>query len=174
MNPYPGLLSTDCHRLIVVDVQRQFLNSSTESVISGIEALIQHFQRVVVSQIEPDPDSMLFKLKKWSPASFGFYGHELAIKTDSLPQDCVHFTRKRFISAYTDDAAGFLDAKPGETIYICGMDTDICVLQTGVEVMRAGLRPVILKDLCASFAGSQMHDHAVIQCKRFFGRDQVL
>ncbi|WOO40648.1 cysteine hydrolase family protein [Rubellicoccus peritrichatus] len=174
MYPYPGLHVSECHRLIVVDTQKQFLNSNTESVVSGIDAMMPHFQRVVASQIELDPNSMFFRLKKWAPAKVGSTGHELAIKTDGLLQNQFHVTRKSFISAYTEDAATFLAAKPGETIHICGMDTDMCVLQTGIDVMRAGMRPVILKDLCMSFAGSSMHEHAVIQCKRFFGRDQVL
>lgn len=174
MYPYPGLSESDCARLIVVDVQKQFVSSNTEHILPGIEAIIPTFDRVVFSQIEHDADQYVYALKKWKPAPFGSEGHAPAIPLAPRDGKHLHFTRKKFFSACTEDALAFFEANPGDAIHICGMDTDLCVQQTGVDLMKAGLRPVILSGLCASFAGESLHQHALIQCKRFFGREQVI
>ncbi|MGB0372946.1 MAG: cysteine hydrolase family protein [Opitutales bacterium] len=171
---YPGLSAGECSRLIVVDVQKQFISENTEHILSGIEAIIPKFEKVVLSQIEHDPDQYVFELKKWAPSPVGSEGHALALNLDSASTERIHITRKRFFSALTDDAQAFLGAEKGSSIYLCGMDTDLCVLQTGVDLMRQGFRPVILSKLCASYGGEALHRHALIQCKRFFGRDQVI
>lgn len=174
MYPYPGLSENDCNRLIAVDVQNQFVSPKTEHILEGIEAIIPLFQKVVLSLIEHDPAQIVYDLKQWKPAPYGSEGHASALNITPRDAEHLHVTRKTFFSALTDDAFEFLNAKPKDTVYICGMDTDLCVQQTGVDLMKRGLRPVILSDLCASFAGEPLHTHALIQCKRFFGRQQVI
>ena len=174
MSLYSGLSVDACDRLIVVDMQNQFISPETEKLVPTIEALIPLFKKAVISQIEHDPDQCVYALKKWTPAPFGSEGHKCALDLSAAEQTQIHFTRKRFFSAVTEDALEFLDLERGDSVYLCGMDTDICVLQTGVELLKIGMRPVVLGKHCASYGGEALHKHALIQCKRFFGTDQVL
>ena len=174
MLPYPGITEATCERLIVVDLQNQFVKPHTERLVDGIQAILPFFKKIVISQIDHDPGELLYELKKWTPAPFGSRGHASALEIEKTLQDRVLFVRKHFYSAFTPEAAEFLGARPSDPVHICGMDTDICVLQTGVELLKAGLRPVVLSKLCGSYAGEDQHRHALIQCKRFFGREQVV
>ena len=174
MTPYRGLTEDAYDRLIVVDLQNQFITSETEKLVPAIEALIPHFKRVVISQIEHDPEQYVYRLKKWTPAPFGSEGYKCALNLEGIAEKKIHFTRKRFFSALTEDAIDFLGLSRGDSVHLCGMDTDICVMQTGVELLKIGMRPVLLGKHCASYGGERLHKNALVQCKRFFGTDQVL
>ena len=67
MTPYRGLTEDAYDRLIVVDLQNQFITSETEKLVPAIEALIPHFKRVVISQIEHDPEQYVYRLKNGHP-----------------------------------------------------------------------------------------------------------
>lgn len=61
-----------------------------------------------------------------------------------------------------------------EHVFICGIDTDVCVLQHAAGFFDAGLVPVVLADACATTAGSDIQDAALVILRRTIGAGQVL
>jgi nicotinamidase-related amidase len=54
-------------------------------------------------------------------------------------------------------------------LYVCGIDTDICVLKTAVDAFEYDLTPWILQDACASHAGPEAHTAG-----RFIGTNHII
>jgi hypothetical protein len=57
-------------------------------------------------------------------------------------------------------------------LYLCGIDTDSCVLKTAVDTFERNPTPWILKDACASHAGA--HAVGLFIAARFIGANQII
>ena len=58
--------------------------------------------------------------------------------------------------------------------YICGIDTESCVLKTAVDAFERDLTPWIVEDACASHAGPEPHYAGLLVARRFIGRSQII
>ena len=59
-------------------------------------------------------------------------------------------------------------------IWLCGIDTEVCVLQTASGLWDLGIHPVVLYDLCASTGGEQAHLNAYDVIRRTVGAKQII
>lgn len=59
------------------------------------------------------------------------------------------------------------------SVYVCGVDTDACVMAAAIGLFDLGLRPVVLADACASSGGLALHLSALEIMRRNLGRKQV-
>ncbi len=59
-------------------------------------------------------------------------------------------------------------------VLVCGIDTDICVLATAVDLFDRGFRPFVISDLSMSHAGPELHDAALRILPRFIGGDGIV
>ena len=57
---------------------------------------------------------------------------------------------------------------------VCGIDTDICVTKTAVDLFEAGIVPRVLSRLSASCRDSELHDAALQILRRYIGAAQVI
>ena len=60
-----------------------------------------------------------------------------------------------------------------EEVHICGIDTDVCVTQSAVDLFEAGVRPVVLAASCASHGGPEFHEYALRILRRLIGEAQI-
>jgi nicotinamidase-related amidase len=60
-----------------------------------------------------------------------------------------------------------------DTVVLCGVDTDACVMATALDAFDHGLRPLVLSDLCASSGGDSYHQAALMLLERNIGRRQL-
>ena len=63
--------------------------------------------------------------------------------------------------------------KRPEVVYIAGMDTECGVLLCAMELRRAGIRPVVLTNYCASSAGLHYHHAGILTLKRLLGEENL-
>lgn len=59
-------------------------------------------------------------------------------------------------------------------VLVCGIDTDICVLATAVDLFDRGFRPLVISDLSMSHAGPELHDAALRILPRFIGEEGIV
>ena len=60
-----------------------------------------------------------------------------------------------------------------DSVALCGIATDGCVLKTAVDLFEAGLRPIVRLDACGSHGGGECHDAGVLLLRRFIGDAQL-
>ena len=61
-----------------------------------------------------------------------------------------------------------------EEIYVCGLDTDACVLKTSIDLFENNYDVKVIKDLCMSHSGIEMHNIAINILNKMIGKDNVI
>ena len=59
-------------------------------------------------------------------------------------------------------------------MFICGIDTDCCVLTTAVNLFEVGIRPIVLTQYCASNGGESSHQAALTCMGRLIGSHHLV
>lgn len=67
-----------------------------------------------------------------------------------------------------------MDKERIDTIDICGIDTDICVMKSAADLFENSITPRVLAEYCASTAGDDHHKAALKIIGRYIGRDQII
>lgn len=61
-----------------------------------------------------------------------------------------------------------------DAVYVCGADTDACVLAVALGLFDAGVPVVVRADLCLSAGGTEAHLAGMAVLTRQLGRNRVL
>ena len=159
--------------LLVVDVQRGFVNESSSAALPAIVDLVNRWQelggRVVATRFRNSPGSQWVRLLDW-PKFIDSSDYELVDELDDADLTVVD---KYSYTSLTDEVADLLPDPPSP-VFVCGIDTDICVTKTAVDLFERGNRPVVITDACASHAGPEAHAAGLATLRRFIGRRQLL
>jgi nicotinamidase-related amidase len=75
---------------------------------------------------------------------------------------------------FTDDGEKLVRSGEWTDLYICGIDTEVCVLKTAVDAFERDVTPWIIADASASHSGRQAHDAGVLVATKMIGRNQVV
>jgi len=159
---------TSC--LLIVDVQKGFMNEHTQHVPARVEQLQAGYDVVYATRFYNANPSFYRTLIGWHRLSrdsddfmLAFRLKDSARVIDKSIYTCVD---KLFISE--------LSGQGIETVDICGVDTDICVTKCAVDLFECNIEPRVLADHCASHAGTSAHEHALRTLERFIGKKQVV
>lgn len=161
--------------LLVVDVQNGFVNEQSRHVVKPIKDLVTKWQKerkgpVIYSRfvnLENSPWRRLFNWHKMASEP------ETSIHPD-LPTSDVQIFKKGTYSAWSPEVQLVCLGEHVETVVVCGIDTDQCVMETAIDVFDAGLRPIVAKDCCASAAGPKFHTAGLLLLERLIGTAQVI
>lgn len=143
--------------LLVVDVQRGFLNDYTSQVPGRVAALIRRgrFAPVYFTRFENPPGGPYRKFLGWDACA-------RPPETDLAPELAPFAAADRVFSkpgyaGLPDALAGVLRDGEVEQVTLVGIDTDMCVLKVALDLFDLAIEPIILVDCCASTAGLQAH-----------------
>lgn len=156
--------------LIAVDFQEGFHVEDTEGAISNVSKLLDAgvFDVVIATAFVNNEDSMFYKMLGWHGMR---YGDPINI-VSSVRSHASYILEKDTYSG-VDDVLSFclgLDGPVEECeIYVCGLDTDACVLATLFQLFDNGLQFKVITDCCASSGGSEFHESALKIIERNFG-----
>ena len=159
--------------LIVVDVQRGFLNDFTAHVPARIGRLIDAaaYGPILFTRFVNIPESPYHRLLDW---------HDCAEppQTDLAPEleryaDPERTFTKPGYTGLSDDLKQALRRLDPRRATIVGIDTDMCVLKIAMDVFDLGIEPVVLIDCCASTAGLQAHLAGLAVLSRNIGALQL-
>lgn len=156
--------------LLIIDTQIGFINQNTKHIPPLVEKIQYEFKYVYVTKFFNPRGSFYRKLIKWNKLSKNSKEFDLAFKAR---KDAV-IIEKSIYSCITGDFLNSLKNKGITKVYICGIDTDICVTKCAVDLFENRIQPFILEKYCASTAGSTAHRHAISVLKRFIGKKQII
>ena len=156
--------------LVIVDVQKGFVNRWTEGIPARVAALQDRFDLVAVTRFVNPAGSPYRRLLRWFRFAPGSEDTALAFtpRGDALVVD------KSGYSCLVPPLRGWLDGHGIKVVHLCGIATDNCVLKTAVDLFEARFRPVILQDACASHGGPECHEAGLLLLRRFVGREQIV
>ena len=143
--------------LLVVDVQRGFINEYTSHIPRRIARLIerQEFSRVAFTRFVNTEDGPY-------PRFVGWRGCMVDSETEIMPELAPYATpnltfTKPGYAGISEALATYLQEHNIQSVAIAGIDTDMCVLKVALDVFDLNIEPIILVDCCASTAGLQSH-----------------
>jgi len=156
--------------LLVIDVQRGFVNGGTGDIVDKVTALQDRFDRVIASRFVNPEGSMHRRLLHWPRFAPGEAETELAF----TPRADARILDKSTYTCLGPDLRAELTRDGIDEVHLCGIATDNCVLKTAVDLFEARIRPVVHADACASHGGAECHTAGLMLLKRFVGAEQVL
>ena len=156
--------------LLIVDVQVGFINEDTAGVPSLVEELQDSYKNVFISCFYNSQSSPYRRLMHWDKFEKEGRDYPLAF----LPKDNAVIIAKNKYTCVDEYFINQLEKLNISEVHICGIDTDICVMKTAVDLFELGtIRPVVLVDYCASHGGQVLHDAALKILPRYIGQKQV-
>lgn len=156
--------------LLIVDLQCGFITPKTESVVGVIEKAINtlDYEVCVYSKFYNNEETSFSRILNWRKFRSA-KEQEIVLPIGS--RDIV--VSKDTYSAVTEELKRIVKEEKIERVYLCGIDTDSCVLATAFELFDNGIEPAIIIDGCASTGGDECHHAAEIIMKRSFGKENV-
>jgi nicotinamidase-related amidase len=163
--------------LVVIDVQNGFVTEHSEPVMPVIVNLIRHWQTVggdvVFSRYLNYPGSPFERLMSWTRMAGG---PETNLTAELMPFVGPHtpVVIKHTYTLFTPEYVKLVTERGWTDLYLCGFDTDMCVLKTAVDAFERDLTPWVVEDACASHLGPEGHDAGLRVLRRFIGISHVI
>jgi nicotinamidase-related amidase len=163
--------------LVVVDVQNGFITEHSQPVTPIIIELVRRWQAaggdLVFSRYLNYAGSPFERLIGWTKMADG-PETELVAELASYVGPHTPVVDKYIYTLFTPEGTQLVNERGWTDLYICGIDTEICVLKTAVDAFERNLTPWILKDACASHAGPKAHTAGLFIAGRFIGANQII
>jgi len=161
--------------LIVVDMQKGFLNEHTEKLVRTInhflETKMDKFDYVWFSKFH-NPDNSSFKKHiNWKKMTRE-EEQEIVLEEGLLAKGKVF--EKHVYTAYTDEILKELEKNGVEELYLCGIGSDSRVLKTALDFFERGIKVKVIRNLTASFDGERMYICGLSVIKKCIGKENVI
>ena len=156
--------------LLVIDVQKDFINENTNPILLKIEELVNsdNFKNVVFTRFINDVNSIWYKELNYK-GCMNEEGRNIVIDTKDYK-----VIEKRIYTAYNDELKLYIDTNNIRTIYLCGIDTDACVLKTALDLFENNFDVKVIEDCSMSHSGIEYHNYAINMLKKLIGRQNVI
>lgn len=156
--------------LLVIDLQKSFINNKTIDIVERVEKLIErnNYDYIAFTKFINDKNSNWYKILDYK-GCISKEDQEIVVSTKN--HDVFD---KKIYSALTDDLKCYMKKNNISTLYLCGIDTDACVLKTALDLFENGYNVKVLEKYCMSCAGKQNHKKAIEILKRLIGKDNVI
>ncbi|AEH07678.1 MULTISPECIES: cysteine hydrolase [Protofrankia] len=163
--------------LVVIDVQNGFLTEHSRPVVPIIVDLVQRWhdagRATIFTRYLNFPGSPYERLMGWtqlreSPAT--------DIVDDLIPHaaKATAVVDKTIYTLFNEEGTALIKEHGWTDLYICGIDTNSCVLKTAVDAFERDLTPWIVTDASASHSGPDVHDAGILLATKFIGRRQLV
>ncbi|MEJ7623815.1 MAG: isochorismatase family cysteine hydrolase [Pyrinomonadaceae bacterium] len=160
--------------LMVVDVQNGFLNQHSRHVIPNVVRLIHIFLErslpIIFSRFTNVSGSSFETLVDWRRV----YQPPETDLADEVSPFAKTVINKHFYSSLTSESVRLIQAWDAQTLILCGVATEACVLKTALDAFEMDLVPVVIVDACASDMGVHSHEAGVHVLKNLIGKRQTI
>ena len=156
--------------LLVIDVQKDFINEYTKPIVSKIEKLINNgqFENIAFTKFINDVNSIWYKELNYRGC---LIEEEQQIAIDT--KDYKVFD-KRIYSSLNDELKSYLLENNIDEIYLCGFDTDACVSKTALDLFENEYNVYVLKDYCMSSESIELHNVYINNLARLIGKNKIV
>ena len=159
--------------LLCIDVQNGFVNDNSIDVIKPIIEATNNsnFNYIIATQFINSKKSVYYNRLNWKEL---IQDSEIEL-VSGLNYNISY--KKMGYSSYTTKFKEIIKKykiNKNDEIYICGIDTDCCVLFTAIDLFQKGYNVFVIENLCASTGGKDIHENALNILRRNIGRNRVL
>ena len=156
--------------LLVIDVQKDFINENTKMYINKIQELIisNNFEKVAFTKFINSKESIWYKKLNYN-GCITEEGQAIVIDTKNNK-----VFEKIIYSAVNEELIKYIKDNNIEQIYICGFETDACVQKTILDLFEKNYEVFILKDYCMSGTGIEVHNQCINNLRRLIGKEYVI
>lgn len=167
------MISSQDSVLVVVDMQKGFLNENSCHIVPNVVSLIHECKDreipVVFTKFFNTEGSPFERLIDWRKH---YCSPETDIADELENYGCIEIS-KHFYSSFTERMIELVSANNWRNIILCGVATESCVAKTAVDAFESGLTPIVVADACASDAGEEAHQAGLLVLRRFIGERQI-
>ena len=155
--------------LLIIDLQKNFINEYTKEVPPKIEKLFSKklFEYVAFTKFINDTNSQFYKILNYEGCMTD-EDREIVIDTKNYP-----IFDKRIYSSFNSELKLFLEKNNIGTIYLCGIDTDACVLKTAIDLFENNYDVKVIEDCSMSHSGTEYHNFAIKMLKKLIGYQNI-
>ena len=160
--------------LIVVDVQNGFICPATATLPQRIRTFLEqrHFDhRIFTRFINPGEGSRFVNVFNWSSLQSD---EEIALASEVATLPTLVVDKHTFSPVVKTDLVIQLKRFKIQTVFVCGLDTDVCVLATASALFDYNFQVKVITDLCMSTAGEAIHQAALQILPRIIGRQNLV
>lgn len=155
--------------LLVIDCQKAFINAYTLKYISKIENFINNtvYDDVLLTKFKNSEESPFYNL----------LNYKKCINDDDckIMINCnAKIIEKETYSAVNNELLKYISDNKINEIYLCGFDTDGCILKTAFDLFERRIKTYILQDYCMSSGGEKYHNEAIDILKRSIGEKYII
>ncbi len=142
--------------LIIIDVQNCFMNKHTRQLPSLISKFFSKskFDFVLFTKFVNTRGSNFAKTFGWtacsSPPQAG-----IVPQLSKLSNENNTFEKDTFSAFKSSRLLAFLRKNSVDQVFLCGTDSEACVLASAFEAFDLGFKVTVLNELCASCNGSK-------------------
>ena len=156
--------------LLVIDVQNDFINDNTKDYVNKIEKLINSnkYDEIVFTKFINNENSKWYKELNYK-GCIDKQGQDIVIDTQEYK-----IFEKTIYSALNNELRKFIKENDIEQIYLCGFDTDACVLKTALDLFENNYEVYVLKDYCMCSKGVEFNNIIINNLKRLIGKDKII
>lgn len=156
--------------LLVIDVQKDFINKNTAPILSKIEELVNsgNFKNIAFTRFINDINSIWYKELKYK-GCLTKEQQQIAINTKNYK-----VFDKRIYSSLNDELKTYLLENEIDEIYLCGFDTDACVSKTALDLFENNYNVYVLKDYCMSSKTIELHNIYINNLIRLIGKNRII
>lgn len=161
--------------LIIVDIQNGFTRyEQTQVLAKKIIALTNSgiFDKIIATRFLNREGSQYTKFMNW---------HRLIESPDIDLVEGIKADKvlDKWIYTCVDDSFMNLlkELNNGEMpthVFVCGADTDCCVLKTSVDLFEKGIMPLVLTQYCNSNGGPKAHEAGLLAMSRLLGKQSIV
>lgn len=160
--------------LVVIDMQKGFLNDDSDFVIPRVVDLIKEFRErsmpVIFTRFLNVVGSPYENLIGWK----GLIKDEEIDLAEEIQPYADIVINKNFYTSLTDEFCELAEKRDWKTFVICGVSTESCVLKTAVDIFENNLVPIVVADACASDSGEAHHEAGLLILTTLIGRSQIV
>lgn len=156
--------------LLVIDLQKSFINPNTEFLISKIDSLVNSggYDLVVFTKFINDNDSMWVKKLDYR-GCISLEDRKIMIDTkDNIVLE------KSLYTAYSTNLINLINLFKIDEVHLCGIDTECCVLKTAFDLFENGYNIKVLSSYSACTHGEENNKNALDIIARNIGKSNVI
>ena len=128
-------LSNEREALLIIDLQEDFVTEDNCHIIYHVNQLQTEFSHIYVSKDISD----VRQKERAGRKNLAFEPHRMA-----------KIFEKSTYSAATPEVIQDLQRKGIDTVHICGLESNVCVLSTAIVLLDAGFDVIVRTEACAS------------------------
>ncbi|MBD2778897.1 isochorismatase family protein [Iningainema tapete] len=158
--------------LFIIDIQNGFIAQNTSHIPQTVKSLLEQniFEYVVFTRFINTLDSPYVKYLNWH----GLFSETEQKIVDEIEPFAQVIFDKTVYTGCNEETLSFIRKRNIQTVFICGIDTEGCVLKTAIDFFENNILTYVLEYYSASNGGKNYHQAAILVLSQLIGRNNII